>query len=81
MMFDFDPYCDCGHKVVDNIWPCKHCGRPDPRNRIRPEGEIVCIMLKKRKKPCFLQEVSYVWNPYIPADDIVAVQPLTGDDE
>jgi len=65
-MFDFDPICDCGKKVVDNIWPCKHCGRPDPRNRIRPGREVILTVLKKRSTPRFGPELSFVWNPYIP---------------
>lgn len=64
-MFDFDPTCDCGHKVVDNIWPCKHCGRPDPRNCLnRPRLEM--RVLKKRQRPKYGPEISFVFNPYIP---------------
>jgi hypothetical protein len=64
-MFDFDPICDCGNKVVDNIWPCKHCGRPDPRNRIGP-GRVVLPELRRHHWPKYGPELSYVWNPYIP---------------
>jgi hypothetical protein len=68
-MFDFDPICDCGNKVVDNIWPCKHCGRPDPRNRIVPGREIILRTLNKRCMPRFGPEISLVWNPYFPGED------------
>ncbi|MBW2169981.1 MAG: hypothetical protein JRG69_12135 [Deltaproteobacteria bacterium] len=76
MMFDFDLACDCGKRVVDGLWPCKHCGRPDPSNRI---DAIQQITLNAWPKPRFLQEISFVFKPYvptIPADEIVSVQPL-----
>lgn len=61
-MFSNDPYCDCGKLVGGNIWPCKHCGRLDPRNRIRPGGYTTGYA--PRRLPTI--ELSYVFNPYIP---------------
>lgn len=67
MFSRIDPYCDCGKLVGGNIWPCKHCGRLDPRRRIRPGGYTIGYdHWPHPRRPLPTIEPSYVFNPYVP---------------
>ena len=66
MGHDDDRLCEsCGERAPR--LPCPHCGRPDPNIYVRPDT-LRLVVLKKRKRPRYGPEISFVFNPYLPEE-------------